>query len=167
MNYQVIEEFLSKELTTKLQDLLIVNNKLGGYDLFGKYRIIRLEDGRYSVKINGYVGFTHFYSLAHAVTWCIYDKNKRYWELRRIEELDETLNSLEFEIEIQKNCLKRVMELDNRYVYMAKLNEAKFRKNECQKRMNQYLLTSKIWQKEAFEESEPKIYRDNDKYNKD
>ena len=75
-----------KDLKLKIKDLLVLKNEDGTYDLFGSYHIIQQD-------INNYVVFTqedkfYFSSLKNAVTWCVFDKNKKYKEVKRIAELD-------------------------------------------------------------------------------
>ena len=153
MNHKVIEEFFARELTSKLRDILIIDNNFGGYDLFGKYRIVRLDDESYSIKIKGKDDPIHFATLPHAVTWCIYDKNHKFWELKKIQDLDETLSHIDFTIAAQKKLLTNSKLRGDKFIYLAKLNEAKLKRQLISDKMNSYVVTSKYWQSKKFEDN--------------
>jgi hypothetical protein len=65
-----------RELSNKINDLLIFRDEDGSYFLFGKYRIIPDTFGNFQVSNDDEI-IHNFSSLKNAVTWCVFDKNKQ------------------------------------------------------------------------------------------
>jgi hypothetical protein len=140
-----------KDLKLKIKDLLVLKNEDGTYDLFGSYHIIQQD-------INNYVVFTqedkfYFSSLKNAVTWCVFDKNKKYKEVKRIAELDNLLGSLDVSI-LQHKKLVNKTDTEDKYIYLAKLNEDKLKKKAAISELSEYINLSKHWQTKKFTENQ-------------
>lgn len=147
----------SKELKNKIRDLLIFRDNDGSYHLFGTYTIVP-NNGYYSVILNEEPQNIHiFSSLKHAVTWCVFDKNNKYKEVKRILELDSTLSSLDVSIAQHKKLVKNNNKnIQDRYIYLAKLNEEKLKKQAALSEINNYITLSKHWQSKKFAENQVK-----------
>lgn len=144
-----------KDLATKIHDLLIVREDDGSYILFGKYIVIPTNNGFYEASLLKEPEKTvEFSSLKHAVTWCVFEKNKKMKDVGRIAELDNMLGSLEVQIAQHKRMVDKHKSSEDKYIYMAKLNEAKRKKVLALQEINNYVAMSKYWQNSKFAENQ-------------
>lgn len=142
-----------QELVKRINDLLIIRQG-DNYHLFGQYVITRVND-LYNVSCLSDLDMQNlqFAQLKHAVTWCVFHKNKKHKDLAKITELDEILGGLQVTI----SNLKRLSEkADNelKYIYLAKLSEDKIKRHYALKAMSFFIDTSKYWQSKTFKENQ-------------
>lgn len=145
----------TKELSKKIYDLLIVRENDGSYNLFGSYIINPTNDGFYIVNLlkEPETKYT-FLSLKNAVTWCVFEKNKKYKEIKHIQELDSLLGSLDVNIAQHKKLVEKAADIESKNIYSAKLYEDKLKKKIALQQMNDYVATSKYWQNKKFAENQ-------------
>lgn len=146
-----------KELKQKIKDLFIVRETDGSYNLFGKYYIIP-ENGYYTLQVQDRYDTYRcvFSSLRNAVTWCVFEKNNKFKEVKRIAELDETVSSLEANIQQYKRLVERSKDIESKHIYMAKLFEEKLKKRQFVKELEEFAELSKYWQSKKYEENKVK-----------
>lgn len=159
MDYTKVEKFFAKELTKNLKDIMIVRNDDGSYDLFGKYKVIIDTQGNYKVHVldsKKDVIPQVFASLKHAVTWCVFEKHNKYTYIRRVQELDEALSSLNVAIAQHKKLILKSSTEEDRAIFYAKLVEEKLKKKALVTELESYITTSKKWQSKRFDEMEPR-----------
>lgn len=140
------------DLKKKISDLFIVKEDDGSYNLFGKY-IIKNEHGLYIVKVYEDTIQTTFSSLKHAVTWCVFEKNNKQKEVKRIAELDEILGSLDAMILQHTNMLKKSDNLENKAIIHAKLLEERLRKRQALQEIEKYATISRYLQTKKYTEN--------------
>lgn len=155
-NTHKIEKFLQKELASGLNDICIIDYGNGTFELFNQYTVKKDALGLYTV--NHILIFVEqkFSSLKNAFTWCIFHKNKRFTDSKRIEELDMQLNSIAVRMFQQKKLLGKSKDLEHKLIYTAKLHEEKIKKNRMLKELSQYINISKQWQTKKFLDKMPK-----------
>lgn len=136
----------------KVKDLLIVRENDGSYNLFGKYFIHQL-DGNYTVTLHNEPEEFTFSTLKYAVTWCIFEKQQKNKDIKRIADLDTQIASHDVNILQYKKLIEKYKTDDVKYIYMAKLSEEKIKKNRALKEINDYALTSKYWQSKKYDEN--------------
>lgn len=141
-----------KDLVSKIKDLFIVRESDGTYHLFGKYLITPVNESYKITVQDENINYT-FYSLKHAVTWCVFDKNRKYKELKRVLELDSDIISLEAAIVNHERLLLK-SEGENKYIYQAKLYEEKLKKRKLLEEINQFAALSKYMQTRKFQENQ-------------
>lgn len=146
-----------KDIKNKIHDLLIIKNDDGSYHLFGQYLIIP-NNGFYKLsKLDDNNKSYYFSSLKNAVTWCVFDNNRKYKEIRRIEELDSLVSSLDVAIAQHKKLVSnKDKNAEDRYIYMAKLYEEKLRKQQALSEINEFVTLSKFLQTKKFAENQVK-----------
>jgi hypothetical protein len=144
---------ITKDVANRIFDLLIVREDDGSYILFAKYIISPTIDGlfRVSDKDDRSV-YSEFSSLKYAVTWCVFNNNKKYKEVRRIQELDDLISSLDVVIAQHQKLANKYYDTDDKFIYLAKLNENRLKKKQALVELNEYILISKYWQRKKFEE---------------
>ncbi len=151
-----IDNFINKELTKKIKDVLVMKNDDGSYDLFGRYKIIINDQGLYVVEIiDKYEKFDNilFSSLKHAVTWCVFDKNNKFKDLKKIAELDTEIGSLDVSIAQHKKLAEKSQDTELKDIYIAKLTEAKLKKRAKMSEIKSYIDISKFMQNKQFKEN--------------
>lgn len=143
-------------LKSKINDLFIVRENDGSYNLFGKY-VIQKQNHVYRVLLEDNVTFD-FSSLRNAVTWCVFEKHNKSKEIRRIHELDELIGSLDVLIAQHSKLLEKTKN-DDKYIYSAKLVENKKRKRQALLEIEEYANLSRHWQTKKFAENMDKTYK--------
>jgi hypothetical protein len=139
-----------KDLKNKISDLLVIRNDDGTYFLFGSYHIVRQD-------VNNYVVFTQdqqvsFSSLKNAVTYCVFDKNRKYKEVKRIQELDDLIGGLDAQIQ-QHTRIVNKSDREMKDIMLAKLFENKLKKKQASEELTEYINLSKYWQTKKFAEN--------------
>lgn len=143
-------------LKNKINDLFIVREDDGSYNLFGKY-LIKKEQNSFKVFLEESNDPYEFSSLRNAVTWCIFEKNNKLKETKRIHELDELISSLDVLIAQHTKLVKKTKNED-KYIYCAKLAENKYRKRQALSEIEGYANLSRYWQNKKFAENTDKKF---------
>lgn len=139
-------------LNKKIKDLFIVREDDGTYNLFGKYTIVPERTKLYKVNVLGEPEYYCFSSLRHAVTWCVYEKNNKKNELKRIYELDEIISGFEVTLGQITKMLNKV-DKNDKPIFVAKIIEEKYKKQRALREMQQYINISRYWQGKMFAEN--------------
>lgn len=142
-----------RDIVSKIRDLFIVRENDGSYNLFGRYVIVPTNIGTYKVILEEENLELDFSLLRYAVTWCVFQKNNKYKELKRIYELDGLLSGIDVSIEQHKKLALKTVGSDDRYIYLAKLEEDKRKKRIFMNELNSYAEQSKYWQTKKFMEN--------------
>lgn len=157
LRYKMEKSSIKKDLAEKLKDVLIMRNDDGTYNLFTKYTITNIN-GNYKVHVDNYEDSKtcEFSSLKNAVTWCVFDKNNKFKDVRRIAELDEQLSSISYNIMQHTRLCSTAKSDEDKSIYMAKLIEEKRKKRRLSDEMQDYISISKHWQSKKYEENQVK-----------
>lgn len=145
-----IEKFLNKELSS-LKDILILKNDTDHYFLFGRYEIIPQEN-HYRVELSDIYKTETFNFIQCAVTWCLYHYHKKHDALKRIQQLDNRLTSMDLSIKIHKRMLNDTKKIEDVYILETKLNEELLKKDQLQRELSSLIDASKKWQLKKFKE---------------
>lgn len=155
-NDQKLEKFFKKELNSNLQEVFITRDFFGNFELFNKFKIETQSNGLFKVIPYNYTEERVFSTLKNAFAWCVFRKLNRLNETNRIEQLDHMLDSLETIITQQKRVMSKSKDIESKYIYMAKLNEAKLKKNAMLKELKSYINISRQYQVRKFLQNQPK-----------
>lgn len=146
----------TKDLSSKINDLLVLKEEDGTYFLFGKFKIV--QENQYfllfDLRDNNLVH--SFSSLKNAFTYCVFDNNKKYKELKRIIDLDDQLAGIEVILSQHKKLAEKTQNNDDKSIYMAKLLEGQRKKHVMLQEIKSYISISKYWQHRKFEENKAK-----------
>lgn len=155
---------IKSNLEKKIKDVFIVEEYDGTYNLFGTY-IIRPETGLFKVSMPSDPYFTEieFSSLQYAVTWCVFEKTRKNKENKRVYELDRYIGALDVDIAQHTKLLKK-RALPDKYIYIAKLAEDKYKKRLALKELSTYTALSKYIQTKKFKEYQDEKSVVSDKY---
>lgn len=150
MDINKLEKFFTKELTTELKDIMIINDGGNNYELFGKYYISPSSAGYFKVTVKSSHDTHDFASVKNAVAWCTFDNVKKYTSANRIKDLDLRLCSMEVDLAVHKKMVKNTKDSNNKWIYIIKLQEDNLKKKMMLKEINSYINTSKTIQAQKF-----------------
>jgi hypothetical protein len=146
-------------LAKKIKDIFIVKEYDGSYNLFGTYIIVPKEGGIFKiVTINDpYAPEYEFSSLKYAVTHCVFEKNKKCKETKRLRELDQIIGALDVAIAQHKKLMNK-REIPDKFIYLAKLEEDKIRRKNALKEIDGYTSLSMHLQTKKYQEYQDEKY---------
>jgi len=146
-----IEQVLSPRELTVLQDLVVYQEDDGSYQLFNKYIIRKTSEG---FEVTSSTTDTHhvFFTLKTATAWCVFDKRDKFYETRRIVDLDLKLGSVDVDIQVHRKMFMKAKTPDDKLVYAAKLSEDKAKKKLMTEELDGYTADSKTWQNRRFDQ---------------
>lgn len=148
-NQERIEEFVIKEFRQDLKDFTIVKENNTSFLFFDKYRIKRTIDiwGVSHLRITD----THiFYNLKSAVTWCIFEHYKNYYDANRIKDLDRIITDQETSIQLYQKLLKTSKEKEQKCLYITKLTEGLCKKKIANQELEKFINTSRTLLNKKF-----------------
>jgi hypothetical protein len=145
-----------RDIVSKIKDLFIVREDDGSYNLFGRYLINPSKTGVYTVTDLYENNNLDFCVLRHAVTWCVFQKNNKYKEIKRIHELDSLLSGIDVSIQQHRKLAEKTKNSNDKFIYLAKLQEDKRKKLMLLNELNSYAEQSKYWQTKKFMENKDK-----------
>lgn len=140
-------------LAKKIKDVFIVKEYDGSYNLFGTYVIHPQTQGTFVVTtINDpYIDDVEFSTLKYAVTYCVFEKNRKDKETKRLKELDRYISGLDVSIAQHKKLMNK-REIPDKFIYLAKLGEEQLRRKNAQKELDGYAALSKYLQTKKYQE---------------
>lgn len=135
-----------------IKELFIVQEDDGTYNIFGTYLISKKNELYFvSVIDDPYIQPIDFSSLRYAVTYCVFDKNQKNKENKRLCELDRYIGALNVHIAQHEKMVKK-SSFPDKLIYVAKLNEEKLRKRKFLQELERYLSVSKHLQTSKYKE---------------
>lgn len=143
------ERVISVSDLKKLQDIAIYEDDDGTYKLFGIY-FIKKGKHEYVVGSTSWDQTFIFGNIKNAVSWCTFHKRNKLYEANRIIELDRKLGTAELEIKILKRKFSKAETLEEKLIYLAKLNESKLKKVAFNEELYSFVMESRNWQERRF-----------------
>lgn len=147
-----IETIMSPSELDNLQDIVIYQDDTGAYQLFNKYIIKKAPEQGFTVTTSVSDTAHSFCSLKNATAWCIFDKRDKFYETRRILELDSKLGSVDVDIQIHQKMFRKAKSQDDQLIWVAKLNEDRIKKTLMTDELESYTTASKNWQIRRFDQ---------------
>lgn len=143
-----IDYFFENNYTNDLKNISMFVNE-SGYELFNKYTITKIQD-YYKITIKYTFTEKTFSNLINAFSFCVLDHRNKILKSQKVEQLDEELKGLNFSILRYQNLIAKSIPLDDKTVYVAKLNESMLKKNKVKKDLNEYIKEVLNWQEAQF-----------------
>jgi hypothetical protein len=146
-----LEHVLTPRELVVLKDLIIFQDNDGSYQLFNKYIIRKTTKG---FEVTSPLTDTNhiFFTLKTATAWCVFDKRDKFYEARRIIDLDLKLGSVDVDIQVHRKMFLKAKSPDDKLVYAAKLSEDKAKKKLMTEELDEYTADSKTWQNRRFDQ---------------
>jgi hypothetical protein len=151
-----IKQFFSKELSKEVQNVMLLEVSDGSYLVFGKYNISPKGEC-YEIRTiqESWRDRPIFSDLKLSVVWCIYDIRCMTRETRRLPEIDTELSGIKVSLAMLQQKFNKSKSLDDKCVYLAKIQETKYKKSVILRELNQYIGSTSLWQKEKFNKFDP------------
>lgn len=138
----------------KIKELFIVQENDGSYNLFGTYIINPQPNGTFTVSVinDKYQEPVEFSLLKYAVSWCVFEKNNKHKETKRLYELDKLINGLDVDM-LQHKKLAEKTSSSRKYIYLAKFLEDKLKKKQAIEELQRYTELSRHIQDKKYAET--------------
>ena len=151
IQFDKLQKMIPNSEMKSLQDLIIYQESDVSYQLFNRYVINKKTVSEYVVTTTFSDDPYTFNTLKNATAWCIFDKRDKFYEARRILELDNKLGGIDVDIMIHQKLFKKSKTDEDLLIYIAKLNEDRIKKQMIVDELDSYVSESKIWQERRFE----------------
>lgn len=151
IQFDKLQKMIPNSEMKSLQDLVIYQESDGSYQLFNRYVINKKSVSEYVVTTTFSDDPYIFNTLKNATAWCIFDKRDKFYEARRILELDNKLGGIDVDIMIHQKLFNKSKTDEDKLIYIAKLNEDRIKKQMITDELDSYVSESKIWQERRFE----------------
>ena len=150
-NDKKIADFFYREYENKTKDISIFRNTDGSYELYDKYIITENKTSKkYLIQKRTTHLEKNFSSLKNAVTWCVFEKYNKINEMKRIEQLDGTIESMESSIVRYKTLIHKTKDQGYRLIYSAKLSNDEIKKAALVEELLSFINDAKLWQEKLF-----------------
>lgn len=146
-----LNKVISQKDFDNIQKIIIYQDDDGSYTAYGSYHIFKNKDGIYKVSVLGTHTEKDFYKLKNAVAWCSFDKRSLYKQARRLHQLDQMIFSMDTEIQIHSNLMKKSKSDDTTLIYLAKLTQNKSKKRSFTNEINHFIEEYQRWQTKMFD----------------
>lgn len=154
MNDIELERRFNRMISTReienLQDISIFETSKDNYVVFKNYYITKKSKTDIDVSLLNGDLIHSFSSMRNAICWCIFDKRGKYIEANRIITLDRSISNEEVQINVHKSLFKKAKNTDDKLIFLAKLNEDKFRRSSMYRELESYVGQSDFWQQNQF-----------------
>lgn len=151
IQFDKLQKMIPNTEMNSLRDLIIYQESDGSYQLFDRYAINKKSVTEYAVTTE-FSDDTHmFNTLKNATAWCIFDKRDKFYEARRILELDNKLGGIDVDIMVHQKLFKKSKTDEDQLIFIAKLNEDRIKKQMIVDELDSYVAESKTWQERRFE----------------
>lgn len=152
MNNNILDKvnnFFDKNLEKSVQNVIILQDEFGNYELFNNYHLTNTND---TVTVSCKYSHTvkQFSSLPVAVAWCIFDKRNKIYECTRIEYLDQMLLGVKSSILLHEKIITKSNDLENKFISLSKLSQDQHKKQKVLTELKKFIKESKIWQLRQF-----------------
>lgn len=144
-----LARFFDNQLNSDLKSVMIVQDKTGSYELFGKYSIKQDILGQFDVTDITTSNKLSFSSLKNAMCWCTLYNEKMYTQANRLHTLEMKLVSLQTDLIIHKKLYNNTS-TRNRLIYLIKMQEDNHKRRMILKEINSLINSSKNIQLRKF-----------------
>lgn len=143
-----IDNFFNNQNISELKNVSLFKTPTG-YELFYRYNIDKTEN---VFKVSNKFNFTikYFSSLINAFSYCVFDHRNKIQIANAIENLDTSVQSLNFEIKRLNHLLNKKIPISEKLIYSAKLSESVIKLKQVNKEMSFHVNKSIEWQKNQF-----------------
>ena len=147
--FNELKRLFTDNYLDKIKKSIIYKDDDGSVVLFGSYSIRKTNNGYLVEKYGNYL--IELSSLQIAVTYCTFDKKNMVNQLLDIERLDRKLTDSNVNLEVHKRMSEKAKNLDDKALYLIKMNEDVVKKQRTKQYLNLYITQAKSYQQKIFE----------------
>lgn len=142
MNVKALSKFVTNELNTEIQEVVFSRDSQGKYYLFGKFVIVQ-DSGLYKVYCLVTRNKLEFSSLKNATAWCVLRNSGDHIGPAKIYNLDLKLSSIDTDIAVHKNKIKKAKNNFVGMISVTKLQEDVYKRRMVLSELSYYVDQSK------------------------
>ena len=135
-----MHKFFDDELNSDLKEVMITRDKLGRLTVYGEYTIIPDNNGY--VKVIGKSLSLEFTFLKNALAYVTLIHAGKRNEANRIYQLDLRLCSINVDLAVHRNILKKRSDPDSKLLYMIKVQEDTAKKRKIVEEIKSHINSS-------------------------
>jgi hypothetical protein len=143
-----VERALAEELQQILPNIIAPDSQ-GGYQLFGRYRLVSNAQEHQVFCNNNAAGV--FGTTRAAVSWCIADRYQQYRLARDIEVTDRALNRISSDVHVRSTVAQRSRSGEFHESVQAKLETKLIRKQQLENHLQVCVNLAKYIQQRGFD----------------
>lgn len=134
-----LNKFFDDELKSNLKNIMITRDHNGVYTLFGKYSI---SPNRGYYKVKSLNLSTEFSTIKNALAFVTLHHNGQFYAANQVQNLDLRLCSINTDLEVHRNILKRKTEAEERLTYIIKIQEDTIKKRRIVEEIKSHINSS-------------------------
>lgn len=147
--FKILTKLLDRVELESLSNHIVIDDGKDKYQLYNQYSIEKSK-GKYTMsKFHTHTTET-FSMLRNAVIYTALDKQNRIMDAKRIVELDRLLEDASICIELYGKLSARAKDIDQKTIYLAKLNEDTLKKARIEEELAGFAVKNNRWQEENF-----------------
>lgn len=140
------QKILNANDIKKLESISIFELAKNSYVVFGKYFVTKKSKSNVEVAYHNKEVIYSFSSMKNAICWCIFDMRGKFLDANRIISLDRNIVNEQVQIEIHKKMFSKAKTLEEKLIFLAKLNEEKIKRSQMLNQLSDYIIQSDYWQ---------------------
>ena len=135
-----MHKFFDEELRSELKDVMITRDKLGALTVYGEYTIVPTHSGY--TKVIGKSLALEFTFLKNALAYVTLLHAGKMNEADRVYQLDLRLCSINVDLAIHRNILKKRSDPESKLLYMIKVQEDTAKKRKIVEEIKSHINSS-------------------------
>ncbi len=147
--FGILSRLLAKIELEALSAHIVIDNGKDNYQLYNQYSIKKDKD-KFTMSKFGTHTVATFAMLRNAVIYTALDKQNRIMDAKRIIELDRLQEDSMILIELYEKLAKNAKDIDQKTIYLVKLNEGALKKTRIEEELSTFAIHSNRWQEENF-----------------
>lgn len=153
--FKILSKLLDKVELESLSSHIVIDDGKDSYQLYNQYSIKKIKETYTMSKFHTHTTET-FCMLRNAVIYTTLDKQNRIMDSKRIVELDRLQENASICIELYKKLAKKEKDIDQKTIYLVKLNEDELKKTIIENEISSFVARSNRWQEENFKRARNK-----------
>jgi len=143
-------KIISSSVVDEIESISILEVDPNIFVVFGKYQMHKKSKSEIIVAPIHSDPVHAFTSMRNAICWCIHDLRGKYVAASRIIALDRNIASEEAQLAVHRNLFNKAKNTDDKLIYLAKMNEDKFKRSSMHRELEDLVSESDYWQKNKF-----------------
>lgn len=147
--FQALANIIKSKDIARLIKSLIIETDEGEYLLYGLYTIKKVNNF-YQVSVGSDVKNV-FSNLKTAVSWATVESKNNFMLASRIDVLDKSISSAEFNVDLYKKLYKKTRDTDMKVIYLNKLQDETMKRRKLARELDVHIEKIQQWQLKQFE----------------
>ena len=142
-----LEQMVSADIEEMCKNLIIKSSD--GYEVFGRYRLQKTEDGVIVKRIDGIQSLL-FSNMKTGLSWCVADKFNQRTLAIELEKLDSQRQNLRYDVTVRQHIINSMTDFVRKEVSETKISTKKIRLRQIDNQLDKCVNLAKYWQLRGF-----------------